>query len=143
MTSQPEEIARSTFTAISAEFPGLAHRECGDYPGEIAVLYPEQNGLKHEVRLSLGGEDELQFSVGNFFLGWFPCTAQDRVDSYTQAVCGFLRGEYRVVEYWRGSSCIKAKLQRPSSSDWETIGTWSTLRWPSFRSPVQRVLANA
>jgi hypothetical protein len=143
MTSQPEEVARATFSVIVAEFPALSYAEDSAYPGEIAVLFPEQHGLSHEVRLSLGGEDELQFSVGNFFLEWFPCTEQERKEAYIQAVCGFLRGQYGVVEYWRGGSCIKARLQRPSSSGWETIGTWSRLRWPSFLKPEQRVLANA
>jgi len=141
--SQAEEIAMTTFSAIAREFPLLSCREVSDFPGQIAVLFPEQNGLEHDVLLSLDGEDELQFSVGNFLLEWFPCTEEERVEAYTRAVCGFLRGEYRVVEYWRGSSCIKAQLQQPSRSGWNTIGTWSKLHWPSLRKLEQRILANA
>jgi hypothetical protein len=79
------------------------------------------------VWLALQNNDELHFSVEHFWLEWYPCTKPSRVSEYIAAVIGFLSGEYRVLEHYRGKRCVKAELQAPSDGGWQTIGTWSNL----------------
>lgn len=123
------EVARHAVAEISARFPPIRMVEDPGAPVELSITLPVQQGLKHEVWLGLQNNDELHFSVGYFWLEWFPCTDSNRVRAYIDAVCGFLSGEYRVLEHYRGMKCVKAQLQRPLEDTWETIGTWSTL-WP-------------
>jgi hypothetical protein len=143
VSEQIEAIARQAFADISARFPHLEITENLDHPVEISLTLPQQPGMKHQVWLALQNEDELHFSVGHFWLEWFPCTRPERVEQFVESVCGFLSGQYRVIEHNRGQSCFKAELQKPSSQGWETIGTWSRLRWPSFRRSAVTELVNA
>jgi hypothetical protein len=142
MSEATEEIARAAFDEIFARWPHLQWIENTDDPVEISLTVPRQDGLKHELWLALQNEDELHLQVGNFWLEWFPCTKPDRTRAYIDAVSGFISGDYRVLEYFRGDDCIKAKLQMPDADGWRTIGTWSKLWLPSFNSTTQRVVAN-
>jgi hypothetical protein len=125
-----ETVARHAFSEIAARFPSLNIVENVGDPVEISLTIPPQPGCKYSVWLCLQNFDELHFSVGNFWLEWFPCTKPERVKSYIDAVSGFLSGKYRVLEYYRGEKCVKAKLQAPQSEKWRTLGTWSTLALP-------------
>ena len=139
MLSQAETIARECFAQVTLRF-SLLHVETEK--AGLELTFPVQPGLKHEVRLSFQNSDELHLSIGHFWLEWFPCTDRARSEQYIAAVCGFLSGAYRIVEYHRGNNCIRAQLQRPSGAKWEAVGTWSKLHWPSLFRPQLRVVAN-
>lgn len=120
-------IARKAIGDIAARFPSLRMIEEPDAPVELSIRLPVQPGLNHEVWLALQNNDELHFSVGHFWLEWFPCTKPSRVDEFISSVIGFLSGQFRVLEHYRGKRCVKAELQAPSNGGWQTIGTWSNL----------------
>lgn len=125
-----EKIARQAFANIAARFPQFKMIEDEEAPVEISITIPSQPGLKQEVWLALQNNDELHFSVGSFWLEWFPCTDPIKVQSYIDSVAGFLSGNYRILEHYRGTKCVKAELQQPNSGGWHTIGTWSLLWLP-------------
>jgi hypothetical protein len=125
-----ETIARRAFADIAAQFPQLRMVEDEGVPVEISITLPAQPGLKQKVWLALQNNDELHFSVGNFWLGWFPCTEPKSVKSYIDSVAGFLSGKYRILEHYRGTKCVKAELQKHDAVGWNTIGTWSILWFP-------------
>ncbi|CAD85466.1 MAG TPA: hypothetical protein DDW43_06830 [Nitrosomonas sp.] len=128
MNTAPELIiARKAIAKIAIRFPSLTMIEEPTVPVELSIRLPVQPGLNYEVWLALQNNDELHFSVGNFWLEWFPCTESSRVKEYISAVTGFLSSQYRVLEHYRGKHCVKAELQAPSGGDWKTVGTWSNL----------------
>jgi hypothetical protein len=137
------EIAKGAFERIREAFPRLEVVEDTTSPVEISLDIPVQPGLKHRVNLNLQNADELHFSVGSFWLEWFPCTDSAMVDSYVEAVTGFISGRLRVLEHYRGKRCIKAELQAPANGEWNTIGTWSTLSLPIPWRIELRVISNA
>ena len=139
-SAQAEKIARECFARITARVPSL---QIDSTEQGLELCLPVQPGLTHEVRLSFQNFDELHLYIGHFWLEWFPSHDQERADSYVDAVCGFLAGTYRIVEHYRLENCIKAELQRPAGQGWETLGSWSKLRWPSLRRTEQKVIANA
>ena len=129
--STTEGIAQKAFSEIFSRFSSLKVTENKDEPVEISYTMNVQSGLKYKVWLSLQNNDELHFSVENFWLEWFPCTKREEVDVYIDAVSGFLSGKYRILEHYRGKKCVKAELQKPGGDSWKTIGTWGVL-WLSF-----------
>jgi hypothetical protein len=121
-------IAEDAFQRIGNLLPSLEVKKNVSDPVELSIDIPVQPGLKYAVNLNLQNRDELHFSVGNFWLEWFPCTDPSRVEAYIDAVSGFLSGRYRILEYYRGKKCTKAELQKPlKSGDWTTIG--KTYHW--------------
>lgn len=126
-----ETIARRAFDEIKLRFPTLHFVEDEGEPVEISITIPAQPGLTHEVWLCLQNRDELHFAVGKFQVGWFPCTRPERVKLYLAGVTGFLAGEYRVLEHYRGATCVKAQLQAPEGSGWRTVSGYSTI-WSLF-----------
>jgi len=135
-----EAIARGAFAEIQKAFPSLKMIENQGEPVEISITMPVQPGLSHEVWLYLQNRDELHFSSGHFWCEWFPCTDADRVEKYLDAVIGFLSGKYRIIEFYRGERCHKAKLQEPESNSWRTVATWSTIWIPlSFKKTVKEL----
>jgi hypothetical protein len=116
-------IARDAFGEIANRFPSLRMTEEVGTPVEISIIIPVQPGCGQKIWLCLQNIDELHFSVGHFWLEWFPCTDNARVESYVEAVTG-------VLEHYRGKKCVKAELQAPEGSNWHTVGTWSTLWLP-------------
>jgi len=102
-----------------------------DDPVEISITLPVQPGLSHKVWLCLQNQDELGLGIGSFYCEWFPCTRPDRVERYLAAVIGFLSGEYRILERYKGTRCYKAKLQKPDGDSWRTVATWATV-WISL-----------
>jgi hypothetical protein len=120
-------IAERAFARIAGRFPTLQLVRDEKAPVELAYIIPVQPGVKQQILLNLQNNDELHFSVGHFRLEWFPCTEPKKVESYVEAVCGYLSGAYRIVEHFRGHKCVRAELQQPLEDGWKTIGTWSTL----------------
>jgi len=138
------KIAEEAFQRISERFPSLVMKRTPSVPVELSVDIPAQPGLKYAVNLNLQNRDELHFSVGNFWLEWFPCTELSKVEAYIDAVSGFLAGRYRVLEYYRGNKCVKAELQAPSpGGGWETKGTSVHLRFPFPLRKQLKELINA
>lgn len=135
-----EAIARGVFAEIAKRFPSLKMTENPDHPVEISITMPIQPGLAHEVWLCLQNHDELGFSAGHFYIEFFPCTKSNRVEQYLDAVVGFLSGKYRILEYYRGTRCYKAKLQKPEGDSWRTIATWATIWIPlSFKKTMKEL----
>lgn len=137
------EIAEKAFAQIANCFPSLEMTRHPDDPVEVSIRLPVQAGLKHPVWLALQNSDELHFAVSHFWLEWFPCTNPSKFAAYVAAVCGFLSGKYRVVEYVRNGECYKAVLQSPSADGWSTVGTWSKLHLPLPWGTTSRVVSNA
>lgn len=127
---ETEAIARAVFAQIANRFPSLQMVENPDDPVEISITIPTQPGLCQKVWLCLQNHDELHFAAGHFWCEWFPCTKPDRVEKYLDAVTGFLSGKYRIVEYYRGTRCYKAKLQKPDGNRWRTVANWATIWIP-------------
>ncbi|MBT9489645.1 MAG: hypothetical protein IV093_19225 [Rubrivivax sp.] len=136
------EIAKAAFTELAAQFPSLKMVREPNAPIEVSINLPVQHGLSHAVWLGLQNNDELHFSVGHFWLEWFPCTKPTKVREYIDAVAGYLSGRYRVVEHYVGARCVKAELQMPAGSRWQTVGTWSNLWALLPRKRASRVLRN-
>ena len=119
------EIALSTFEKIRAAFPALTMNLVLDDPHvDLAMDIPAQPGLPFKVDLNLQNLDELHLSASALWVEWFPCTKPKSVDRYFEAVSGLLSGEFRILEHWRGRRPVKAQLQRPISSGWESVVTW-------------------
>lgn len=132
--SEPSDslrIAKEAFGDIQARFPGLQMIEDHSAPVELSVNIPVQPGVLYPINLNLQNRDELHFSVGNFWLAWFPCANTERVAAFVDAVSGFLAGRYRILEHYRGRRCVKAELQKQENDGrWSTFGTRSRLSLP-------------
>ncbi len=135
-------IARGVFAEIAKRFPSLQMIENYNDPVEISITMPAQPGLSHKVWLCLQNHDELGFGVGHFYIEFFPCTEQDRVERYLDAVTGFLSGKYRILETYRGAKCYKAKLQKPDGDSWRTIANWATIWIPLWSKKTVKELRN-
>jgi hypothetical protein len=123
------KIAEQAFDEIARRFPHLYMVKDEGIPVAPSITLPVQPGLRQEVRLYLGDNDELNIIVGYFSGEWFPCTDPAKVEAYISAVCGYLSGAYRVLEHYRGKRCVKAELQEPITNGWGTIYTWTEV-WP-------------
>src|SRR6266571_9323224 len=123
-------IAKQAFEEIAARFPHLHTVRDEEAEVELIIRLPVQPGLRQQVSLYLANNDELNMVVDHFWLEWFPCTDPTKVEAYIEAVSGYLSGRYRILEHYRGKKCVKAELQAPSATGWETISTSSTIRIP-------------
>jgi hypothetical protein len=121
------KIAERAFAEIAARFPHLHMVKNEGVPVELDITVPIQPGLKHRVSIYLANNDELNFVVCHFWLDWFSCTNPEKVEAYIEAVSGFLSGNYRILEHYRGKKCVRAELQAPSTTGWKTISTSSTI----------------
>lgn len=137
-----EAIARNAFAEIARRFPSLQAVENHDDPVEISITMPVQPGLSHKVWLCLQNGDELGFSVGHFYIEFFPCTKPDRVEKYMDAVIGFLSGRYRILEHYRGTKCYWAQLQKPEGDRWRAVANWATLWIPFWLRKTTKELRN-
>lgn len=122
MEPKAKTIPPKAFADIAARFPHLTTREDVTRQGEVNLAFPVQPGLRHEVLLCLD-RDELHSGVENFHLEWFPCNSPAITNAFVDAVVGFISGDYRILEHYRGSKCVKAELQKPLNDSWITIGT--------------------
>ena len=129
-----ESIARGVFAEIAKRFPKLNMVENRSDPVEISITIPVQPGLSHQVWLCLQNGDELGFSAGHFYNEWFPCTKQETVERYIDAVSGLISGRLRILEHWRGRRTVKAQLQSPDDGKWVSIATSANISalvpWP-------------
>jgi len=123
-------IAEQAFEEIAARFPHLHMVRDEEAKVELMIRLPVQPGLRQQVSLYLANNDELNMVVDHFWLEWFPCTDPTKVEAYIEAVSGYLSGRYRILEHFRGKKCVKAELQAPSATGWETISTSSSIRLP-------------
>lgn len=137
------EIAKAALARICEAFPAIEVVTDASAPVELSVDIPAQAGLKHGINLNLQNIDELHFSVGSFWLEWFPCTDSAKVEAFVNAVVGFISGRLRVLEHYRGSRCVKAELQEPGEGGWKTIGVWSKLHLPLPWRTKEKVISNA
>jgi hypothetical protein len=136
-------IAKDAFREIQSRFPAVQMVEDPAAPVELSVEIPVQLGVIYPVNLNLQNRDELHFSVGHFWLEWFPCSNDERVDEFVDAVSGFLAGRYRILEHFRGRMCVKAELQREESvGQWSTFGTSVHCSLPLPWRKQYRVLIN-
>ncbi|MBS4049058.1 MAG: hypothetical protein KG075_22125 [Alphaproteobacteria bacterium] len=126
----PLQAARDALSEIARQFPSLRMEERPDDPVELSILLPVQPGLAHDVWLGFQNENELHFSVGNFWMEWFPCTDTAKSAAFIDAVTGFISGRYRILEHYRGRKCVKADLQGPDGHGWRTIKSWARLSLP-------------
>jgi len=130
------------FKEIQGAFPHLEMKlELRPPHVDLNMDIPKQQGLKFDVNLNLQG-DELHLSAGHFWLEWFPCTDEEIVKAFREAVRGVLSGEFRILEHYRGKRAIKAELQSHSGQGWKTIGTWATLSLPIPWRVTPRELRN-
>ncbi len=129
------EIAKKVFQEIQSEFPNISMQIDKEHEHvELNIDIPKQNGVNYPINLNLQNEDELHFSVRNFWFENFPCTDPVKVAEYKEIVIGYIQGKYRIVEYFKGKKAYKAYLQEPQNDKWSTIATWYRLSWPiSFR----------
>jgi hypothetical protein len=134
-----EIIARDVFAEIAKRFPSLQMVENHDDPVEISITMPVQPGLSHKVWLCLQNYDELGIKAGDhFYIEFFPCTKPDRVEKYLDAVTGFLSGEYRVLEHYRGATCYRATGLDSRNLTATGGGRLQTGRPCGFRSGLKR-----
>ncbi|MFM7887873.1 MAG: hypothetical protein ACKPCM_14560 [Pseudanabaena sp.] len=137
------QIAKDAFAKIHQQYPNLSIKERSDDPVELSFTIPVQDGLRYEVWLCLQNNDELHFSVSNFWCSWFSCSNPSVVEDYISVICGFLSGNNRILEHLQWGRCVKAELQRPSGGAWETRGSWRTWYFPLPWGWETRVLMNA
>ena len=136
------EIAREVFGEILSTFPELDSNEhLDDYIFSVDI--PKQDGLDFDLNLNLQNHDELHFSVSNFWCEWFPCTTPEKVAEYKKSVIGFIAGDYRVLEHFRGQRPWKAELQAPDNGSWVTVATRYMISWPVRWKKTHRVIQNA
>ena len=144
MQTDTMAIAEGAVAEIQARFPNLSIRRNENDPVEISIVIPVQPGLKHKIWLGLQNNDELSFGVSHLQVEWFPCTDNSRVEGYIAAVTGFITGEWRIVEHFRGDRCIKAQLQKPlRDGRWKTEATHSKLWWSFFPKKSVHEVRNA
>jgi hypothetical protein len=137
------DIALDVFRRIQERFPHLTMKLDEKHPHVDAVLeIAHQPGLAFGVSLNLQNRDELHIVAGPIWCEWFPCTSRAKVDQYFDAVVGLIEGKYRILEHRRGTRVVKAELQKPVGSGWETVGRWLTLSLPWPKREI-RVLQNS
>ena len=118
--AEPREIAQAVLDEIRESFPHLILRASETDEGEPQLEVPAQSGLAFDVSLYLY-DDVLNICAGQFWGEWFPCLDSEVVSRYVEAASGILNGEFRIVEYSRKGTPVKAFLQRPKGEGWETI----------------------
>jgi hypothetical protein len=122
-------VKDNVFSVIKSQNEGIEILE-QDEPTDLSYLMPIQGGLKYEIWLSLQGY-ELHLSINkNLWCEWYSWDHQDIRESYINAVTGFIKGEYRVIEHYRGNKCVKAALEKPNKDKWEPLASWSVITLP-------------
>jgi hypothetical protein len=140
------EVEREKFMeiveTIRSKFPSLRTKLIAQ-PSQVDAMLeiPAQTGLAFPVSINLQG-DELHLNVGIFWCEWFPCQKQEVCDRFVDAVCGLLSGAYRVVEYWRFGSALKAHLQKPDGDGWKRVSWHAKLHVPVSWGMKTKILQN-
>lgn len=144
MSAGCDAIATKLFAELRLEFNSLvASLEIHPHPQvAISLTFDPQPGLQFRVILTLQG-DEFGLGIGDaFWSEWYPCDDDEVVSRFRRAVRGVLTGEFRILETRLKGNPIKARLQQPTQSGWETIATWLRPHLPSFRPSETRTLQN-
>jgi len=147
MDSRELEIASATFEKIRATFPSLTMSlDLEPAHVELAMDIPVQAGLAFKIWLDFQNGNELTLSASHFWYEWFPCTKQNVVDKYLEAVFGLLSSRFRILEHWRGGRVVKAELQSPSDGKWKSVATSTNISglipWPPKKLRVVQNGAN-
>ncbi len=108
---------------------------------DLNLDIPRQRGLLFDVNLNLQ-IDEVFLEAGAFRGSWFPCGEESVRRLCRQEVAGLLSGDYRIVEFYRGKTATKARMQKPDGATWKTVKTWSLLNVPLPWPRRRRVLQN-
>ena len=128
---------------IRSRFPSLRTALVTQHPQvEVMLEIPAQSGLTFPISINLQNVDELHLNTGSFWCEWFPCQKQEVCDRFAEAVCGLLSGTYRVVEYWRFGSALKAHLQKPDGDGWECVKWCSQWHIPASWGMKTKILQN-
>lgn len=141
------EIERENFLkvvkTIQARFPKLRTELTTENLRVIDANFEisAQDGLVFPFSMNLQ-HDELHLHVGNFWCEWFPCGKQEVCDKFIGIVSGLLSGSYRVVEYWRFGSFLKAHIQKLDEQGWKTIAWSSKLHIPIRWGVSTKILQN-
>lgn len=147
-------VAQRVFANIQRRFPHLLmldktaeDAKASDDLVSLSMTIPVQDGLRYKINLNLQNIDELHFLVANFWCEWFPCTDPARAREYEEAVCGFLSGECRIVEYYLLGKYARSELQKRDENGWIGIASHMNKRGlllsliPWGRNP-QNVICN-
>jgi hypothetical protein len=132
----------AVFDQIRQAFPHLKMKLLlEDVNVDIAMEIPCQDGLSFDINLDLQS-DELHMSVGGLWVTWFPCDDPQKIRQYLSSVRGLLSGEYRIVEHLQWNSVVKAELQRPAGTGWETVAVSARFHLPISWLSNKRILQN-
>lgn len=137
------QIAQAVIAEIAKQFPNLSMVKNTEDPVELSIIVPVQPGLKYKICLGLQNEDVLFFAVSdNFYVSFYPCTNQNNVELFLEAVTGFISGDLGVIEYNRGRYCVKAYLQNMDEQSRYTMATWRGRFWWIFGRKTTQILRN-
>lgn len=134
-------FAVAVFEQIRQAFPHLKMKLLEDVNVDIAMEILCQDGLSFDISLNLQS-DELHMSVGGLWVTWFPCDDPQKVRQYLSSVRGLISGEYRIVEHLQWNSVVKAELQRPEATGWETVAVSARFHLPISWLITKRILQN-
>jgi len=137
-----EAIAIGVFDRIQSEFPHLTMKRDG--PTEHVNLdleIPKQPGLSFEIGLNLQS-DELHLCASGFWNEWFPCSDNEVVENYFEAVSGLIRGTHRLKEVLRGNTVVKSILQEPCEYGWDGMSHYYKLHIPWYGKKTTRIIIN-
>ena len=109
---------------------------------ELLTVFPVQDGLKFEVSLNFQALDELHLTAGYFWFSWFPCSDEEKIKAFRDAVIGILTGELRIVEYYKGKQAFKAELQRLDRNEWKVLATRKTWFLSFSKEKSEKILQN-
>jgi hypothetical protein len=131
MNDENRDVAVQLFRKLQSRFPNLSmHLDLDPDHVEVSLDIPKQNGLLFDISLNLQNSDELHLNAGALWQEWFPCSDETISQQYFEAITGLLSGSNRILQHCRGRKVVKAELQQPNGSRWETIATWSCLHLP-------------
>ena len=109
--------AQRLFESIADEL-GLDVVTTESYPVELYMKFPTQTRLRAGFSLMLENEDELHFCVGHYRKAYFPMDDPKVLQLFRSHVLGFVAGEYRVLEHFRGQRFKRAELQCRKGLEW-------------------------
>jgi hypothetical protein len=115
-------IAEESFKKIQENFPSL--KMTIDYNNknvDLSMDIPKQEGLDFDINLNLQNDDELHISTSYIWCQFFSADSPELVEIFTNAVCGLIKGDYRILQYIKNGKVYKSLLQQPVNDDWITI----------------------
>lgn len=131
------DIANKVFKEIQDDFPNLSMESSVD----LELMIPIQEGNKYQIIIMLTF-DEMCFGVSSGLFCWYPITQTEMVVDFKEAIIGFMRGENRILEHFKGTWPHKALLQKPKDDGWATVNQWWQPSWPISFNRSQVVVMN-